>query len=350
MKFFDFAIGNPPYQEEAKESENKTFMPPVYNVFMDEAFKVADKVELIHPARFLFNAGQTPKLWNQKMLDDPHFKILQYVADASSVFPNTYINGGVAISYRSKADNYGAIGTFTSFDPLNGIIHKIRPSLAEKNLGNIVINQNRFDLDALYSSHPEVKAVIGSDGRDRRFRNNIFEKIALFDDVQKSKDDIRVLGVVKGKRVFRYFPKQFTDVKHENLYKWKAAISSADGAAGTIGAPIPARIIGEAVILQPGEAYTQTFIGVGAVDTEREAEAIKKYLKTKFCRVLTGILKNTQHITPDIFSFVPLQDFTDASDIDWKKSIAEIDRQLYGKYGLDQSEIDFIESHIKEME
>ena len=45
-------------------------MPPVYDRFMDEAYKVADVVVLITPARFLFNAGQTPKAWNQKMLED----------------------------------------------------------------------------------------------------------------------------------------------------------------------------------------------------------------------------------------------------------------------------------------
>ena len=39
---------------------------------MDEAYKVGEKVELIHPARFLFNAGSTPKLWNEKMLNNEH--------------------------------------------------------------------------------------------------------------------------------------------------------------------------------------------------------------------------------------------------------------------------------------
>lgn len=46
---------------------------------------------------------------------------------------------------------------------------------------------------------------------------------------------------------------------------------------------------------------------------------------------------------------IPLQDFTPASDIDWSKSIPEIDRQLYAKYGLDAAEIEFIETHVKEM-
>lgn len=81
---FDFCIGNPPYQEEAV-GEQKTFAAPVYNKFMDAAYQVADKVELIHPARFLFNAGSTPKAWNNKMLNDKHFKILHYEGDANKI-------------------------------------------------------------------------------------------------------------------------------------------------------------------------------------------------------------------------------------------------------------------------
>ena len=75
-----------------------------------------------------------------------------------------------------------------------------------------------------------------------------------------------------------------------------------------------------------------------------------KYLCTRLVRFLLFQLTSTQHISKDKFKYVPLQDFTPASDIDWSKSVAEIDQQLYAKYGLDQSEIDFIESKIKPME
>ena len=71
---FDYVIGNPPYQENTENTSDN----PVYNVFMDAAYKVSDKVELITPARFLFNAGKTPKEWNLKMLNDEHFKVIKY--------------------------------------------------------------------------------------------------------------------------------------------------------------------------------------------------------------------------------------------------------------------------------
>ena len=74
-----------------------------------------------------------------------------------------------------------------------------------------------------------------------------------------------------------------------------------------------------------------------------------EYSKTKFFRTLLSVLNKTPDVTPPKFSFVPMQDFTASSDIDWSKSVAEIDQQLYKKYWLDEKEIDFIESHVKEM-
>ena len=44
-----------------------------------------------------------------------------------------------------------------------------------------------------------------------------------------------------------------------------------------------------------------------------------------------------------------MQDFTSNSDIDWTKSIAEIDQQLYKKYGLSDDEINFIETKVQAM-
>lgn len=114
-KLFDYVIGNPPYNEDFENSgDNGNFAKPVYNQFIDAVNGVAEKVELIHPARFLFNAGSTPKAWNEKMLSNPHFKILSYEADSSKVFSNTDIKGGIAISYSDSTKDFGAIGTFTA--------------------------------------------------------------------------------------------------------------------------------------------------------------------------------------------------------------------------------------------
>ena len=119
----DVIIGNPPYQQEAKgANESDT---PLYHFFYDESFKVGKKVELITPARFLFNAGGTPKLWNNKMLNDEHLKVLYYEQDSSKVFSNTDIKGGVTITYRDSNSSFGAIKIFTSFQDLNTILKKV---------------------------------------------------------------------------------------------------------------------------------------------------------------------------------------------------------------------------------
>ena len=122
MRHWDFAVGNPAYQEDNDNNERKK---PVYNYFMDEAIKIANCVELITPARFLFNAGYTPKPWNEKMLNDPHFKVIEYESEARKIFPDTEIKGGVAITLRDNKKNFGAIKTFTTNLLLNDIVNKV---------------------------------------------------------------------------------------------------------------------------------------------------------------------------------------------------------------------------------
>lgn len=75
-----------------------------------------------------------------------------------------------------------------------------------------------------------------------------------------------------------------------------------------------------------------------------------KYIKTKFLRALLGTKKVTQDNPKGVWNMIPLQDFTNKSDIDWQTSITGIDKQLYKKYRLSDEEINFIETHVKEME
>ena len=343
-KLFDYVIGNPPYNENFENSgENGNFAKPVYNLFIDAMNDVSEKVELIHPARFLFNAGSTPKEWNEKMLNDPHFKILYYEANSSAVFPNTDIKGGIAISYSDSTKDFGAIGTFTAFPELNSIVKKSAAKDEKSGLSSIIYTQVRFNLDRLYEDYPQFMSVIGSKGKDKRFRNNAFEKISLFSETPSKEDDIQILGVYKNKRTWRFIPAVYVDETHENLRCWKVLCPRANG-AGVFGEALSPLVIGE-----PNIGYTQTFIGIGSFDSKYEAEALMKYIKTKFARTLLDVLKVTQDNDRGVWKMIPLQDFTPSSDIDWSKSIHEIDLQLYRKYGLSAEEIEFIETHVKEM-
>lgn len=110
---FDFIIGNPPYQNELTGESNTA--TPIYNSFMDAAYELSDKTLLITPARFLFNAGYTPKDWNKKMLNDEHLKVISYMPNSADVFAGVDIKGGVAITYHDKQNMFGAIRTFTRY-------------------------------------------------------------------------------------------------------------------------------------------------------------------------------------------------------------------------------------------
>lgn len=114
---FDVVIGNPPYQEDGGARDE-----PIYHYFIEESYKVGDKVSLITPARFLFNAGQTPKTWMKKMLSDRHLKVQFYKQKSNDVFSGTDIKGGIAITYRDVDKVLGPIGTFTIFEELNSIV------------------------------------------------------------------------------------------------------------------------------------------------------------------------------------------------------------------------------------
>ena len=168
------------------------------------------------------------------------------------------------------------------------------------------------------------------------------DKIDAFKE-EISEDVIPTFGVIKNKRVWRYIKSKYVDFSHENINKWKAIAARANG-SGQFGDTLSTPLC-----LKPGEAYTQTFIGIGSFNTEKEANNVIKYLKTKFLRAMLGVLKVTQDNDREVWRMIPLQDFTVCSDIDWSKSIAEIDQQLYAKYNLSKEEIMFIETNVKEM-
>ena len=340
MKKFDFVVGNPPYQEEAKGTS--TSDDPVYHLFMKSSYKIANKVELITPARFLFNAGKTPKKWNINMLNDVHFKVLKYFSKSDVVFQNVDIKGGVVISYRDTEKHYSPIVAFTAYPELNSINHKVK-QFKENSLSEVISNRGLYRFsDKAYNEQTQISELMP----DSRISSPSFKRLPeLFLD-KKPNDGfeyIRIYGILNGKRCYKWFRKDYLkDV--QNLYKYKVMIPKANG-SGAIGEGISTPLVGTPLV-----GFTETFISIGETNSKSEAEATLKYVKTKFARAMLGILKITQDNTKSVWKYVPLQDFTENSDIDWSKSIAEIDQQLYKKYGLSDEEISFIEEKVQEME
>ncbi len=337
---FDVVIGNPPYQEETNNNRDT----PIYHHFMELAYEVSDKAVLVTPARFLFNAGQTPSAWNAKMLEDEHLKVVYYSQNSAEVFPNTDIKGGVAVTYRDSKKNFGAIGQFISIPELNNILHKVLASENFISLSILHYGNSTYKLTPkVYQEHPDFIERVS---QAERFSvgSNIFSRLPeIFYDNQQNDTDIQIYGREDNKRVYKWTKKEYIE-EHPNLDKYKIFIPGANG-SGAIGEVLSTPLIGEPLI-----GHTQTFISFGAFDHREEAENLLKYIKTKFARTMLGTLKITQNNkTKEVWKNIPLQDFTFNSDIDWLQSIAEIDRQLYRKYGLSEDEIAFIESKVKEM-
>lgn len=336
---FDYVIGNPPYQDQS--NGNKKADESVYNYFMEAAYSISDKVELITPARFLFNNGNTPTQWNEKMLSDNHFKVLTYERDSSKIFSNIEIKGGVSIHYRDVTQNFGAIYQFTEYEELNTLLKKVM-SKGETSITTIIHNQNKFNLETLYSDFPYLKEIISSNGKEKRMTSGCME-FDCFTDEKQTDEDVKIIGVISNKRCYKYINRKYIELPHPNIDKYKVIVSANNG-SGLLGEILSTPLVGTKSM-----GYTQTFISFGSFKYESIACNAMKYIKSKFCRTLLGVLKVTQNGKKPVWKYVPLQDFTANSDIDWSKSIAEIDQQLYKKYGLTPDEINFIETHVKEM-
>ncbi|MBE8949365.1 MAG: Eco57I restriction-modification methylase domain-containing protein [Quinella sp. 3Q1] len=343
MKKFDFVISNPPYQDDTPGG-NKTFAPPVYHYFMDAARKISDKAVFITPARFLFDAGGTPKDFNRRMLNDPHFKVLDYAPDARKYFRGVEIKGGVAVTLRDDTKYFGAIGTFTKFPELNAIQNKVVADNENfRPLNEIIYTPIVLKLSKkFFSECPELVRKLQKP-TDNALRSNIFERLSeIFFDAKPDDghDYIQIHGRLNNERVCKWFRSDW--VTHPApLDKWKILFPTANG-SGIFGEAFSTPLVGSPLV-----GNTETYITIGAFDTQAEAENCLKYIKSKFARAMLGILKVTQHATPDKWAKVPLQDFTAGSDIDWS---GNVDAQLYRKYNLTAAEIAFIERHVKAME
>ena len=225
--------------------------------------------------------------------------------------------------------NEEGVGVFVPYVELADILGKVRiktPELEKDNMQKIVSILKPYGL------------------RTDFFRNQIKYNLPPVSIKRQNDDDIEIIGLDKGKRASRFIPRDYPiPAGRDTVGGWKVFIPYAYG-CGALGETIPSPTLGS-----PIQICTETYLRIGSFKTEFEAESLLKYIKTKFFRTMVGILKTTQHSTTT-YKYVPLQDFTADSDINWTKSIPEIDRQLYNKYGLDDREIRFIEEKVKEME
>ncbi len=345
-KKFDVVIGNPPYQNEAVREGGRS--EPLYHLFMDAAYDVGQQAILITPARFLSKAGQTPKAWNEKMLADEYLQVVYFEPDSGKLFPevNDTIKGGIVVTHRDSQRVLGPIGTFTRHPALNEILQKV-DSAGGESLAEVVSSKGAFRYtNKMFEDHPDASAEIPSGSSNMIVG---FHTLPFLWHIDEPDDDHRyasMAGLDGTKRASRFLRRDYV-TGPPSFDGWKVAIAKVNGTGSTtdfFGLPLT-----NPFILGPGAGVTLTFMTIGAFGLEDEANACLAYLKTKFARAMLGVLKVTPDNARGTWKHVPMQDFTHSSDIDWSKSIPEIDQQLYAKYGLDADEIAFIEDNVKPM-
>lgn len=259
------------------------------------------------------------------------------------------------VTFYDNDKKFSPIVTFARYPELNDIKYKVS-SQTKNSFKEIIHAPESYKFTPLlYKDHPEIKEMtimnnkgqevpLISKGHDFDLTTNILDKlyeIVFFDEPQNA-SDIKICGRRDNKRVCLYINKNYI-ASNPNLNKYKVFFPKATG-SGKFGEMMSESFVGE-----KGVGHTQTFLSIGDFATIEEANNVQKYIKSKFVRSLLYILKVTQDNKRRVWEYVPLQDFTDKSDIDWSQSIAGIDQQLYKKYDLTEEEISFIEKNVKEM-
>lgn len=351
---FDVVIGNPPYQEndngKRDDGSANASASPIYQFFVANAKKLSDIQCFVIPSRWAMGAGKGLKKFTEEMIKDKDIQAFSYFADPKMVFPNNDIKGGICYFVRKKNHgreakitihtnegistserflNSNNIGVFIPFEELSDILSKVMAKSSDlaDNIQSIVSVLKPYGLRTDFLKNPAKYCL------------------PELQNIRQKADDIEIFGLGdKNKRTSRFAPKNYPfPAGKSTINYWKVFLPYAYG-CGAIGEEIPSPILGS-----PIQACTETYLRIGKFKTKEEAENLLKYIKTKFFRAMVAILKTTQHSTTT-FKFVPLQDFTAQSDIDWNQSIAEIDQQLYKKYGLNTKEIAFIEEKVRVME
>ncbi|WP_318678004.1 Eco57I restriction-modification methylase domain-containing protein [Treponema sp.] len=344
---FDAIVGNPPYTEIVQKEDNNTgSSKQIFPDFIINAINAMPKfVSLITPSRWFVGgeqAGYFPKL--RKFLKErPHMIQLVHYTDYEEIFKKVNIPGG--INYFLYSQEYNGMVNFEIHT--NGKIINQKRNLFEEGMDIVLADYN------LYSVLQKVKNSDFSTMMDIIGEWNSFGivgKKEILENVTSVENFEKAVKVQCAYEQIRYIKLQDIPKNHDLISNWKVFTSKGNGGAGTLQDGKPVAIIGKSYVAEPNSICTDSLIPVGKFESKTEAINCRKFMATKFLRFMVGILKVSQNIYRNVYGFVPLQDFTANSDIDWSKSIPEIDKQLYKKYGFSKDEIDFIEKMIKPME
>lgn len=329
---FNAIVGNPPYQVMDGGGAGTSAIP-VYNRFIVIAKRMQPQyLSMIMPAKW-YTGGKGLDEFRKDMLHDKHISYLADFEDSRDCFTTVDIAGGICYFLWNKK--------------------YVGPCL----FVNVNKNQRNADiryLDAQESFIRNSKAVtiIQKVKSEKYFSSIVYSRnpfsITNADLITQKTFDTAI-SVFSSKGVFYVTPDIIRSNK-ELICKWKVIISkTAAEHAGQADKEGRKRILSRIEVLRPNEVCSESYLLVKVCQEEKEAKNVVSYLKTRFVRFLLSTILLTQNIVKDKFAYIPIQDFTENSDIDWSKAISDIDNQLYAKYNLTNEEIDFIEKSIKPM-
>ena len=344
---FDVVVGNPPYQENIGSKSNASLAKQLYPLFMTIGIKLEpDYMTFITPSRWFTGEGQDasfPPL-RKFIKENNHIKTIVNYGDNKEVFTEENIG---SVNYFLYDKEYK--GNVDFIEIVNGKKTYANRPLFEDDMDeiihlNVLVNilnkvYKRDDFESL------TKITTGRNPFKVPETNETLNKVVVDKKDKKNSICIRCAN-----DTIKYTSIDIVSRNFELVDRWKVFSSKMNGAAGTLMDAKQVAIIGKAFIGEPKSICSGALITFGNFESETEAVNLKKYMETKFLRVMVGIMKSSRAIYQNVYKFVPIQDFTNNSDIDWSKTIHEIDLQLYKKYNLIEDEISYIESKIKEME
>ena len=343
---FDAIVGNPPYQENDGSGASNDAAMPVYNKFVDVARNINPQyLSLIMPSKWMIG-GRGLQKFREDFMNDRHIEVMFDFQDSSECFTNQHIDGGICY-FRWNKDYDGMVDY--SYKDASGNIRREKRYLKAENTNIVIRDSRRISLINKVSKEKRFSDIV-SYTQPFGIRKDLFNNPEKYADIKTSenqfKDSAEIWGVkgIKGgaRRTTCYIDIKAIAKNKEWMAKYKLLFTTSYSTNATVPP--------EPILAGPNVIGTETFLVIGPFETSEEMNKCNKYIKTKFFRLYLYFGKGTMQVSKDVFQFVPLQDFTDKSDIDWTKSVTEIDRQLYAKYNLTDDEIAFIEQMIKPME
>lgn len=343
---FNAVVGNPPYQISDGSGAAGDSAMPIYHKFMNLAKGLRPNyISLIMPSKWMIG-GRGLQLFRKEMSEDERLsKIFDY-EDDSVIFPSTHIDGGICYFLWDK-NHTGKL--YYTYQPQNGARFSEERSLLSEESQFVIRDYRRQSLIFKVTRSKHMFSDIVSARKPFGINTDLFNAKEQYPEYRISETEFPgsclcwgVVGIKGGARRVKYYIDSTAIPKKQDCIDKFKLFFTISYSTGAINFP-------EIIVADPNVVATETFLLIGPFDCEIEQRNCLKFTQTNFFKVLLFFGKGTMHVTQSVFCYIPLQNFTSSSDIDWSRTIAEIDQQLYDKYELTTEERTFIEKLIKPM-